>query len=127
VDGFGNVKETNYIATALCRFNFAYEREKIEDGWVDYFISVESLFLKSGENSELIHRLSNRISKVLVENDFLKRKEMKKKIGDWYSIRSKIVHGATFRANELNQIDELNQKVSASIKWFRGVHNLRCT
>jgi hypothetical protein len=79
---------------------------------------LESLFLKSGDNFELIHRLSNRISKVLVEEDFLKRKEMKKKIGDWYSIRSKIVHGAIFRSDELNQIDELNQKVSDSIKWF---------
>ena len=114
-----NVSETNYIATALRRFNFAYEREKIEDAWIDYFISLESLFLKeSGENFELIHRLSNRISKVLGGDAFPQRKEMKKKIGDWYGIRSKIVHGATLKSKELTQIDELNQKVSASIKWF---------
>lgn len=114
-----NVSETNYIATALRRFNFAYEREKTEDAWVDYFISLESLFLKeSGENFELIHRLSNRISKVLGGDTFPQRKEMKKKIRDWYGIRSKIVHGATLESTELAQIDELNQKVSASIAWF---------
>jgi hypothetical protein len=114
-----NVSETNYLGTALRRFNFAYEREKIEDAWVDYFISLESLFLKkSGENFELSHRLSNRISKVLGGDTFPKRIEMRKKIRDWYDIRSKIVHGATLKPNELTQIDELNQKVSASIKWF---------
>lgn len=113
------VSETNYIAAALRRFNFAYEREKIEDAWVDYFISLETLFLKeSGENFELVHRLSNRISKVLGGDVFPPRKEMKKKIGDWYGIRSKIVHGVTPKSEELTQIDELNQKVSASIKWF---------
>jgi hypothetical protein len=113
------ISETNYIATALHRFNFAYEREKIEDAWVDYFISLESLFLKeSGENFELIHRLSNRISRVLGGDTFLKRKETKKKIGDWYGIRSKIVHGSTLKSEELTQIDELNRTVSASIKWF---------
>jgi len=113
------ISKTNYLATALRRFNFAYEREKIEDAWVDYFISLESLFLKkSGEHFELTHRLSNRISKVLGGDSFPQRKEMKKKIVDWYDIRSKIVHGATLKSKELTQIDELNQKVRASIKWF---------
>ena len=115
----GNISDTNYITTALRRFNFAYERERIEDAWVDYFVSLESLFLKdSGENLELIHRLSNRISKVLGGNTFLDRKKMKKKIKDWYGIRSGIVHGATLKSEELNQIDELNQEVRASLKWF---------
>jgi hypothetical protein len=115
-----NMRDTNCITTALRRFNFAYERERIEDAWVDYFISLESLFLKEsgGENFELTHRLSNRISKVLGGDTFPKRKKMKKKVVTWYRIRSKIVHGASLKSKELAQIDELNQKVSASIKWF---------
>jgi hypothetical protein len=114
-----NIGDTNHIATALRRFNLAYEREKIDDAWVDYFIALESLFLKSGgESFELTYRLSNRISKALGGATIPERKELKKKIEDWYRIRSKIVHGATFRPKELNQVDELSQKVSASIKWF---------
>jgi hypothetical protein len=123
------ISDTSYITTALRRFSFAYERERMEDAWVDYFVSLESLFLKdSGENFELIHRLSNRISKVLGGSTFLDRKKMKKKIENWYGIRSKIVHGVILKSEELTQIDELNQEVRASLKWFinngnRGDHD----
>jgi len=87
--GLRNMGDTNYITTALRRFNFAYERERIEDAWVDYFISLESLFLKEsgGETFELTHRLSNRIGKVLGGDTFSDRKEMKKKVEAWYRIR----------------------------------------
>jgi hypothetical protein len=60
---------------------------------------------------------------VLGGDTFSDRKEMKKKVEAWYRIRSKIVHGASLKSKELQQIDELNQKVSASIRWFiKNIH-----
>ena len=38
------VKAVGYLQAAIRRFNFAYERERYEDSWVDYFISLESLY-----------------------------------------------------------------------------------
>jgi hypothetical protein len=124
-----DLSDTSYLNKALRRFNFAYEREQTEDAWVDYFIALESLFLKeSGENSELVHRLSIRISKASSENLFTKRKEMKKRVQDWYTVRSKVVHGAFLKPRELIQIDDLNKVVSESFKWYfrnadRGNHD----
>jgi hypothetical protein len=119
--------ESDYVITALRRFNFAYEREKIEDSWVDYFISLESLFA-TDSNSEVTHRASNRMARALGGEMLEEKKALRKKIKDWYCIRSRIVHGDKLTQNELVQISELNEKVRASIKWFikqenRAKHN----
>lgn len=124
---FNGMKNSHYVVTALRRFNLAYEREKIEDSWVDYFISLESLFV-TGSTSEVIHKLSNRIARALGGETLEEKKALNKKIKDWYGIRSKIVHGDELTQNQLVQVNELNEKVRASIKWFiknenRGNHS----
>lgn len=113
-----DLKDSSYIMTALRRFNFAFERERKEDAWVDYFISLESLFQEDDVNIELGFRLRTRISKVLGGDTFESRKDMRTKIRDLYRIRSAIVHGAVLRTREMKRIEELREITAASIKWF---------
>jgi hypothetical protein len=40
-----SAKNIGYLRMAIRRFNLAYERERIEDSWIDLFISLESLDL----------------------------------------------------------------------------------
>ena len=76
---FEGMKDNHHVVTALRRFNLAYEREKIEDSWVDYFIALESLFV-TGSTSEVIHKLSNRIARALGGETLEEKKELNKSL-----------------------------------------------
>jgi hypothetical protein len=51
-------KEVGYLVMALRRFNLANERERIEDSWIDLFVSLESLYSTASEMTEITHRLA---------------------------------------------------------------------
>lgn len=118
-----SMDRTNYVMTALRRFNLAYERERIKDAWVDYFISLESLYTKSNETGEVMHRLSTRLAKALGGASYDVKREMRQRIKRWYGTRSGIVHGTEVRSRDLSQLDDLNETVRASIKWFINQQN----
>jgi hypothetical protein len=108
------VKEVGYLAMSIRRFNFAYERERLEDRWIDYFVSLESLYSKASELTEVTHRLATRVSRALgcAPDD---RKEIRDKIKEWYGIRSKIVHGIQVDLNQ-KQLDDLEEVLRKSLK-----------
>jgi hypothetical protein len=77
---------------ALSRFNFAYERDKLEDKLIDFMVAFEALFFKEGESGEFRHKLSVRVSRFL-EEEYEQRKLTAKRMNDFYDKRSKVVHG----------------------------------
>jgi hypothetical protein len=80
------------VKIALRRFGFAYDRGSLEDKLIDYVVALESLFLREGEQAEIGHRLSLRVAKLLSKT-FARRLQVKKKVSDLYSKRSRIAHG----------------------------------
>ncbi|MGD0329800.1 MAG: hypothetical protein ABSB40_05035 [Nitrososphaeria archaeon] len=111
------IKEIGYLTASIRRFNFAYERERLEDSWIDYFISLESLYSKASELTEVTHRLATRISRVLGGNLLNDREELRNRIKEWYAIRSKIVHGVETKLSQ-EQLGSLEEILRKSIKWF---------
>jgi len=110
-------REVGYLAISVRRFNLAYERETLEDSWVDLFVSLESLFSRASEITEVTHRLATRVSRALVAASLDDRKQFRKKVKDWYSIRSKIVHGVEVGLSE-TQLQDLEEVVRKSLRWF---------
>jgi Apea-like HEPN len=96
------------IKTALNRFNSAYYKRNPEDKIVDWMISFESLFSKKDDPTDSItHKLalrSSRFSKVQSE-----RKEFYGKLKDAYNVRSKIVHGASVEAPQMDIRSHISQ------------------
>lgn len=72
---------------------------------VGYCSALETLF-SNGENTELAHKLSERIAKFL-EKDLDKRKIIYKSVKKIYEVRSKVVHGSTFREAKTDEIVEI--------------------
>lgn len=84
-----------FINTAISRFNFAYENNRVEDRLIDYMIAFEALFLKGNENQELNYRLALRTAIMIFTVDDPKTSifsDMK----NAYKLRSLIVHGKNF-------------------------------
>jgi hypothetical protein len=117
-------KNIGYLSMSIRRFNLAYERERKEDSWIDLFISIESLFSKESEMTEVTHRLATRLSRALGGEPFEEKKLLRNKIKEWYSIRSKIVHGGIVGIDS-SQLQELEEVLRNSIIWFlkRQEHN----
>lgn len=67
-----------------------------------YCSALEVLF-SNGENTELTHRLAERISKFL-ENNLDKRIEIYKSIKKIYELRSKVAHGASIKENKTTEL-----------------------
>lgn len=109
-------KKVGYLVTAIRRFNFAYNRERLEDKWIDYFVSLESLYSTRSERGEVTHRISTRISKIMANSNET-RIELRKKMKKWYRIRSEIVHGIQVFPS-ITEIQEIDHIVRESIKWF---------
>lgn len=106
----------DFLEIASRRFNLAYQRDKIEDRFIDYFVSLESLYSTKVERGEVTHRISTRASKVLdksLENRRTKRNRLKK----LYNYRSGIVHGEKIKLTWEN-IEEVENIVRQSLKWF---------
>jgi len=60
---------------------------------IDYFISLEPLYSKASELTEVTHRLATRVARALATNSLDEKKEMRDEIKKWYGVRRKIVHG----------------------------------
>jgi hypothetical protein len=76
---------------------------------VDLMISLESLLVP--EEGGITFKLSQRVANLLGA-DAERRKELFKKIRDFYGLRSRTVHGATVRPREINlqqQLDDLRE------------------
>lgn len=113
----GRLEGVGYLVVSIRRLNFAYERERLEDRWIDYFISLESLYSKAAELTEVTHRLATRVSRALIDGSLEDKKELRRKIKRWYTIRSKIVHGIQTSLNT-EQLQDLEEVLRRSVKWF---------
>lgn len=109
-------KKAGYLAVSMRRFNLCFERKMLEDSWIDLFVSLESLYSKASEMTEVTHRLATRVSRALA-GSLEERKQLRGKIKDWYAVRSKIVHGSEVRLNEA-LLQDLEETVRKSLKWF---------
>ena len=98
-------KEAGYLKMAIRRFNLAHQRERIEDSWIDLFVSLESLFSTASEMTEITHRLATRMSRASAVITLEDRKLLRGKIKKWYSFRSKIVHGQKAEFDEIDLKD----------------------
>lgn len=110
-------EEAGYLTISIRRFNFAYERKRLEDRWIDYFISLESLYSKAGELTEVTHRLATRVSRALTNGSLEDKKKLRQKTKRWYSMRSKIVHGMQTDLNP-EQLQDLEEVLRRSLRWF---------
>ena len=105
------------MAISIRRFNFAYERERLEDSWIDYFVSLESLYSKASELTEVTHRLATRVALALGTDSLAGKKEIRDKIKKWYRVRSMVIHGLKVNLSQ-KQFQELEEILRRSIKWF---------
>jgi hypothetical protein len=110
-------KNVGYLGMSIRRFNLAHERERMEDSWIDLFISIESLFSKESEMTEVTHRLATRLSRALGGELFDGKRLLRNKIKEWYGVRSKIVHGGIVSLDK-PQLQELEGVLRNSIVWF---------
>lgn len=109
-------KGVGYLAVSVRRFGVSFEREMLEDSWIDLFVSLESLYSKTSEITEVTHRLATRVSRAL-SSSLEERKQLRKKIRDWYEIRSKIVHGLEVHLNR-TVLQDLEELVRKSLNWL---------
>ncbi len=113
VKAFGAISgDIPNVSLALRRFSTSFEREfsQAEDGIVDATIALEALLLR--ENDELAFRLAFRGSSILATDDD-QRVSLFGNIRDFYSLRSKIVHGTSLKPQDraLIQNGELLQGI----------------
>ena len=95
------------LSIALSRFNFAYERDKLEDKLIDFMVAFEALFFKEGETGEFRHKLAVRVSRLL-EQKYENRKAVVDKMNKFYNERSKVVHGekADLKDDFINSVED---------------------
>ena len=89
-------KKFRFIATALRRFMFSFDRSLPDDRLVDLLIAAESLFLQDTgdppERGELRFRLSLRAGK-FIEHEKYSQRDVYTVMRRAYNLRSMIVHG----------------------------------
>ena len=52
------MRNIGYLSIAIRRFNFAYKKDRLEDKWIDYLVSSESLYSETNESVEATHEIS---------------------------------------------------------------------
>jgi hypothetical protein len=109
-------RNVRYLEVALRRCNLAYQRDTNEDRFIDYFVSLESLYSTTGERGEVTHRISTRASRVLAKS-FEDRKKKRNRLKKLYGYRSGIVHGEQIRLRR-EYVEEVEEIVRMSLKWF---------
>lgn len=87
-----DVEQPAPLSVAIRRFNYAYERDRLEDKLVDYMIAFEGLFFKRGEIGEFRHKLAIRVSRLLKQS-YKERGKTTKQMTEFYDKRSAVVHG----------------------------------
>jgi len=78
----------------LHRFSDAVNRVRTEDRLIDLWVACESLFGRQGESGENMYRLSLRIAH-LIEEDPVKRAEVRERAKRAYRSRNSVVHGGS--------------------------------
>ncbi|MBP6529446.1 MAG: hypothetical protein KA260_04945 [Burkholderiales bacterium] len=92
---YPQTRSRKFLVRAIRRFSSSLYRESFEDRVIDLAIAGESLFLSGdGENTELTFRLSHRAGAYLGESAQTKL-DIYRIFKTFYSLRSKIVHGAS--------------------------------
>ena len=100
-----------FLKIALRRYNLSYEREHLEDRFLDYMISFEALYGTKCEKTEITHRISTRFARVLgrrYKEEYEKcneerksnnsRDKLRRKMKEFYDVRSRVVHGGKFKS-----------------------------
>lgn len=105
VPPIANTTSTERITIANHFVQIAIASKDLGIKAVGYCSALETLF-SNGENTELAHKLSERIAKFL-EKDLDKRVEIYKTVKKIYEIRSKVVHGATIRPAKLDELSKI--------------------
>jgi len=95
------------LSVAIRRLNYAYERDELEDKLVDFMVAFEALFFKEGERGEFRHKLSVRVARFL-EQEYDQRKQIAKKMSEFYDMRSAVVHGekVNFSVEFVNTVED---------------------
>lgn len=113
---FANASTLDRVSIALYFVQSAIAAHDLGIKAVSYCSALETLF-SNGDNTELSHKLSERISKFL-EAELESRKSLYKAVKKIYEIRSKVVHGASYKsqkadelANLVMQADEICRRV----------------
>jgi hypothetical protein len=104
------------LSIALSRFNYAYERDKLEDKLIDFMVAFEALFFREGEFGEFRHKLSVRVSRFL-EDEYEQRKMTVKRMNDFYDKRSQVVHGEKAELED-DFVKTVEDHLRKSIKLF---------
>ena len=111
-----NLERHTPLNVAIRRFNYAYERNRLEDKLVDYMVAFEALFFKKGEIGEFRHKLAVRVARML-KQDYDDRITIMKQMMKFYDKRSKVVHGVKVNLSDefINMVEDYLRR---SIKLF---------
>lgn len=91
------------LALAESRFNQSFGEKAREDEIVDIFVCLEALLLY--ESDELTLRLGTRLANLLGAGPE-DRKKLFAEVKDFYGVRSKIVHGGTFKPKDRQLVQD---------------------
>jgi len=91
-DTFGKIylRKPTPLSVAIRRFNYAYERDEIEDKLVDYMIAFEAMLTNRKEKSKG-RLIARRVGK-LIETDASILKKIRSELWTAYQLRNDIVH-----------------------------------
>ncbi len=109
----------NYFMSGVNRginFSSFFRLERI----IDYFIALESVFLIDGSSYFISHLISERISRLLSNDEKFDKTKVKKLIKFIYNLRSKIVHGNFIDIREEDKNKKLND-IKTEIMEFEKV------
>jgi hypothetical protein len=96
------LEPTSSLSFGIRRFNYAYERMRMEDRLIDLMIVLESLFVEDGKAGEIAYKFRMRIARFLYESGNLDDRRKCRDIAKAaYEMRSSIVHGDTRKQAEL--------------------------
>lgn len=86
-----NLQDLFWLNIAISKFNYIYDRERLEDKLIDCMIAFEALF--SEGSADLSYKIPIRVARLL-ETEFKQRKNAYIIIKAGYNARSKLVHGS---------------------------------
>lgn len=87
-----NEKGNEYLKIALEYLLLARFEEFAEFKILNCMVTLEALFSRSGDNTEIGYKISNRAA-TLLGKDQAHRIELRKEIKELYNLRSRIIHG----------------------------------
>jgi hypothetical protein len=95
-------KHNEYLRIAMDYFRRGRMEHYDDNRIIDYFVSLEALYSKDEERTEMRYRFSNRIA-TLLGKDIEDRLEMKEKARSLYDKRSALVHGSVTKLEDKEQ------------------------